>query len=82
MPDSPAIVGQRLKAAQEALEPTAAALCSEIRINPSAWSHFVNGERMVTLDVANRLCDRYRLTLDWIYRGDPSGLPRSLKIAA
>lgn len=22
-----------------------------------------------------KLCDEYSLTLDWIYRGDPSGLP-------
>lgn len=30
------------------------------------------------IDYANRLCERYGLTLDWIYRGDPARLPKEI----
>lgn len=34
--------------------------------------------RLLTLPAALALCEHYNLTLDWLYRGDPSGLPYRL----
>lgn len=42
------------------------------------YNQYETGKRILTLDAAMRLCDRYQLTLDWLYRGDPSGLPKRL----
>lgn len=50
-----------------------AAGLSQPRCNP-----YETGKRLLTLPAAMLLCERYMLTLDWLYRGDPSGLPMRL----
>lgn len=42
------------------------------------YNQYETGRRLLTLAAAMALCERYNLTLDWIYRGDPSGLPYRL----
>ena len=42
------------------------------------YNQYETGRRLLTLAAAMLLCERYNLTLDWIYRGDPSGLPKRL----
>lgn len=42
------------------------------------YNQYETGSRLLTLSAALLLCERYLLTLDWIYRGDPSGLPHRL----
>lgn len=42
------------------------------------YNQFEKGKRLLTLRAAMKLCDEYDLTLDWLYRGDPSGLPYRL----
>lgn len=39
------------------------------------YNQYETGKRLLTLSAAMLLCERYLITLDWIYRGDPSGLP-------
>lgn len=39
------------------------------------YNQYETGQRLLTLAAAMRLCEEYGLTLDWLYRGDPSGLP-------
>jgi transcriptional regulator with XRE-family HTH domain len=50
-----------------------AAGISQPRYNP-----YETGKRLLTLPAAMMLCERYSLSLDWLYRGDPSGLPNRL----
>ena len=69
-------IASRLEETREALGLKAAALCRQAKISPNAWSQFESGERRITLQNAEKLCDTYGLTLDWIYRGDPAGLPQ------
>lgn len=71
---------KRLQTLPEALDISAAELCRRIKCKPNAWSGYVkeDGKRVVTRPVANRLCDEFKLSLDWIYRGDTSGLQASL----
>ena len=40
----------------------------------NTYNQYEKGNRTPDLQQAIRLCDRFTLTLDWIYRGDPSGL--------
>lgn len=75
MPQTSQSIGKRLKITREALGVSAAQLCRAIDVKPNRWSQYESGERPITLAVANKLCDTYGLTLDWVYRGDPSGLP-------
>lgn len=42
------------------------------------YNQYETGRRLLTLAAAMKLCQRYNLTLDWIYMGDPSGLPKRL----
>jgi len=44
-------------------------------VQANAWNNYETGRSRPKLDVAIALCDRFHLTLDWIYRGDPGGLP-------
>lgn len=43
-------------------------------IAPNTGSNWITGKERPRVDEAIRLCDVYNLTLDYIYRGDPSGL--------
>lgn len=43
-------------------------------INASAYNQYEQAKRKVSVEHGNRLCDECELTLDWIFRGDPSGL--------
>ena len=47
-------------------------------LEQSLYNRFETGKRLLTLQAAMKLCERYGLTLDYLYRGDPSGLPYKL----
>jgi DNA-binding XRE family transcriptional regulator len=79
MADRLKVLGIRLVATRQALELTPAELCRRIDCKPNRWSQYETRKRAITLDIANRLCDEFRITLDWIYRADPSGLPHNLR---
>lgn len=76
--DTAKSVAKRLVQSRDALGIKSAELCRQIDVAPNRWSQYENGKRMITLPVAVKLCGRYGLTLDWIYRGDRSGLPQHL----
>ncbi len=78
MPQSAKSIARRLVAARAALGMSAAELCRAIRCAPNRWSQYETGERRITLEIAERLCDEFGLSLDWIYRGDPQALPLQL----
>ena len=42
------------------------------------YNQFETGKRLLTLVPAMRICDEYNLTIDWLYRDEPSGLPAAL----
>lgn len=42
--------------------------------NLSRWGNWEQGIRRIPVDEAERLCQVYGLTLDWIYRGRRDGL--------
>lgn len=80
MPDQIKAIAERLKTTREALGLNAAELCKRLDIKPNRWSQYESGERQITLEVAMAMCDEFGLTLDWIYRGNPSQLPHDLRI--
>ena len=71
-------IARRLVILRDALGVNAADLCRVTGLAPNRWSQYESGERRITLEASMVLCDKYGVTLDWIYRGDESGLPRRL----
>jgi DNA-binding XRE family transcriptional regulator len=47
-------------------------------VSPQALNNYERGRSRPSLEIALSLCDRFGLTLDWIYRGDAGGLPHRL----
>lgn len=45
----------------------------------SQWNNWEKGIRRITVDEADRLCALYGLTLDFIYRGNLSGISENIK---
>ena len=80
MAESIKTLAGRLKITREALGISAADLCKRIKIKPNRWSQYENGERRITLPVAEKLCEEFGLSLDWIYRANPAQLPNSLRL--
>lgn len=78
MAETAETIGKRLILTREALEIKAAELCRRIDCKPNRWSQYERGVRPLTLDIANRLCDEFGLSLDWIYRNDRQKLPEWL----
>jgi len=77
-------IAARLRLGREALGLSAAQLCKLAKIAPNTYSQWEGAKGRPQLDAAKLLRRHLGYTLDWIYEGDPSGLPHALatKIAA
>lgn len=69
-------VGARLRATvREFGLTTAQQLASELGAERSAVSNWYTGVALPPVPYMVKLCDRYHLTLDWVYRGKADGIP-------
>jgi transcriptional regulator with XRE-family HTH domain len=75
-----AAIARRLRATRDALELKKGQFAGLAGIASNTYSQWESGKRRPHLDEAIRLADAHRITLDWIYLGDASGLP--LKISS
>lgn len=71
-------IAHRIIATREALGLRPIDVCNDLGFRPNAYSQWESGTNRPNLDDMIRFCARYGLTLDWIYRGDPSGLQHGL----
>lgn len=72
-------VGRRLRLTRLALRYAEQKTFGEdAGLQQSHYTRFESGSRLLTLAAAMQLCDRYALTLDWLYMGNPEGLPYRL----
>lgn len=74
-------VARRLRVTRVALgypDRQQAAFATESGMSQSHYNRFESGARPLTLAIAMKLCHRWGLTLGWMFRGDPSGLPYKL----
>lgn len=70
-----AAIGERLRALRLAFGPTKQVdWCAKHNFTPSQWNNWERGTKRISVDSAERLCEIYGLTLDWIYRGRRDGL--------
>lgn len=71
-------VERRLALARKAIGVDQQEFGTAAGLSQPRYNQYEKGKRLLTLDAAMKLCEHYGLTLDWLYRGDPSGLPYRL----
>ena len=73
-------IAHRLRVTREALGLTQTELCRRTGIATNTYNQWEMGRGRPDLDQAMKLCNAFRYTLDWIYRGDSAGLPGNLAL--
>lgn len=68
-------IAERLIATREALGYDQSEYADIAKIARNTYNQYERAKGRPQLDEALKLCETFNLTLDWIYRGDPSGLP-------
>ncbi len=68
-------IGARLKAARLALGLNQKDLYESLDVKAAAWNHWETGKRMPDPVKMFQLYQLHGITLEWIYGGDPRGLP-------
>jgi ribosome-binding protein aMBF1 (putative translation factor) len=71
-------VGARLRLVRRALGLPAGRLAAELGVAAPRWSQWEHGRHLADLRAMVRLAQRYRVTLDYLFLGDESALPRRL----
>lgn len=73
-----AAIGRRLELTRQVVGLQQNEFCERAKIAPNTYNQYERGKKKPSLTNAMRLVETYGLTLDWIYRGDPSALRYSL----
>lgn len=75
---TPDKVGARLALVREVLGLSQTQIAGQAGIAVNAWNNYETGRRRISIDAAIAVAREFRLTLDYIYVGDPSNLPHGL----
>ena len=75
---SPKAIGERVTLLREIAGLTQSQFARQIGVSQGTVSAFEKGSRPPGLKAGHKMCDAFGCTLDYIYRGDPSGLPMRL----
>lgn len=73
-----AAIGERLRLTREALSLKQREFAMKAGMASNTYNQFERGTKSLSIRKALALCDAYDLTLDWLYRDDPSNLPWGL----
>ena len=72
-------IAERLKLLRKAVGfPVQSKFAERCGISQTAYNNFERATRRISLDEAMKIRRATRVTLDWLYDGDPSGLPLHL----
>ena len=77
----PRLIGSRLRLARDALRLGQNEFAEQAGIARNTYNQYERGVRLIPPAPAVALCKCYHLTMDWIYRGQPDGLPYKLGAA-
>jgi transcriptional regulator with XRE-family HTH domain len=77
-PESVEACALRLRWTREAMELSQAEMARRAGIAAATWNNAETGDNKLGLENALKLCQTYRLTLDWLYRGIINDLPAAL----
>ena len=73
-------IATRLRQTREVLGLNQREFAMRANLKANRYSQYESGARPLTIDAAQRICDEYGVTLDWLYRGDRSRLPYHMAI--
>lgn len=68
-------VAERLQKTRGAFSASQKDFAERAGINLTQYNNWESGHSRIGLSGALKLCSEYRLSLDWIYFGDPASLP-------
>jgi len=71
-------IALRLRVTREALGLSQVELCRRSGLATNTYNQWEKGKGRPDLDGAIAYSKAFRIPLDWIYLGDPSGLPHSV----
>ena len=71
-------IGERLRLTRMVFGLAQGDFAQKASIAANTYNQFERGRKRPSIENAIALCDTFNLTLDWIYRGDASGLPYRL----
>lgn len=71
-------IGRRLKAARDALGLSQADICRAVDVSPSRWNQWETGGKLPDALVMAEVSRRYGITMDWVFAGNPAGLPHAI----
>jgi transcriptional regulator with XRE-family HTH domain len=74
-------IGDRLRLTREAKGLNQATWCKLVGIEQQAWNNYERGRKRISIDQALKVVKFAGVTLDWIYRGEASGLPLEMAMA-
>lgn len=79
-PESTEEIGKRLRWTRKALDFKQVEICRDLGDESlaQAWNNWEKGRDRISVENATMLVHKYRITLDWIYLGDDSGIPAKL----
>lgn len=67
-------IGRRLALTRQVLGFQQNEFCDRAKIAANTYNQYEKDKKRPSVPNAIQLCEAYDLTLDWIFRGDPSGL--------
>ena len=73
-------VAARLRHTRQALGVNQRQFAKRANLRQNRYNQYESGARALTIDAAQKICNEYGVTLDWLFRGDRSMLPHRLAI--
>jgi DNA-binding XRE family transcriptional regulator len=67
-------ISYRLRLTREAFGVDQTVFAGRAGVASNTYNQYESGKNVPSLEVAHKLCDTWRLSFDWIYRGDASSL--------
>ncbi len=77
-PFHPDAVGRRLVALRKYHGMTRAEFAASVQIDPTSYGRIEKGVKPLKADMAYRIAERWGVSMDYIYRGRLTELPRNL----
>ena len=75
---TPVAIGHRLAITRQAIGLSQVDFARKAGIAANTYNQYETGASRPSLDNAVKICDAHRLSLDWIYLGEPGGLSYAL----
>lgn len=67
-------VGERLRLVRQVLDLGQGEFARRAKIEPNTYNQIELGIKMPSIETAIALCDAHKISLDWIFRGEPGDM--------